>query len=164
MLKVLVSGCLNGPRIRFNETNVELVSPVWERWRAEGRLVSLCPELAAGFSVPRAPAEIVDSTAELVLRGEGRVMEDNGTEVTDMFVAGARLAVELATEEGCAIAVLTDGSPSCGSSYVYDGSFEGGTVPGRGVVAQLLADRGVTVFSEHQLHEADRFLRQLETS
>ena len=157
--KILVSGCLNGRPIRFNSTNVSVRSDIWDRWDSEGRLVAFCPELAAGFPVPRAPAEIVDSTASLVLGGRGRVEEDNGTDVTDLFVNGARLAADRALVEGCVMAVLTDGSPSCGTTYTYDGTFSGDTVAGRGVTAQLLVDRGLRVFAEHQLEEADRYIR-----
>lgn len=158
MRKILVSGCLNGRPIRFNETNVEVESDIWNRWQAEGRLVSFCPELAAGFPVPRAPAEIVGTTASVVLQRGGVVLEDNGNDVTTMFVAGAELAVERALAAGCVAAVLTDGSPSCGTTYVYDGEFTGGTTPGMGVTAQLLADRGIAVFAETQIEEADQFL------
>ena len=143
MHKILVSGCLNGRPIRFNSTNVAVESEIWNRWEAEGRLVPFCPELAAGFPVPRAPAEIVGSTASVVLQGGGRVDEDNGTDVTDLFLEGARLAAQRAMAEGCVMAVLTDGSPSCGTTYNYDGSFTGGTVAGMGVTAQHLADLGV---------------------
>lgn len=161
MHRILVSGCLNGPPIRFNASGVTFESGIWDRWVAEGRLVAFCPELAVGFGVPRAPAEIIGSSAVLVLQGRGRVEEDNGTDVTDQFVEGARLAVQRAKLEGCVMAVLTDGSPSCGTTYTYDGSFTGTTVPGMGVTAQLLADQGLRVFNEDQLEEADRYLRSL---
>ena len=157
--KVLVSGCINGPPIRFNQTNVEVGSPIWDRWKAEGRLVPFCAELAAGFAVPRPPAEIVGGDGTTVLRGAAAVLEDTGSDVTERFVRGARLAVAQALESGCVAAVLTDGSPSCGSSYIYDGSFGGGTKEGTGVVAQLLLDNGIAVFSEDQLELADAFLR-----
>ena len=161
MHKILVSGCLNGRPIRFNSTNVSVESEIWDRWHSEGRLVAFCPELAVGFPVPRAPAEIVGSTASVVLEGRGRVEEDNGTDVTDEFVDGARLAAQRAAAEGCVIAVLTDGSPSCGTTYTYDGTFAGGTVRGMGVTAQLLHDQGFRVFPEDQIDEADRYLRSL---
>ena len=162
MRKILVSGCLNGRPVRFNGTNVSVESDIWDRWESEGRLVAFCPELAAGFSVPRAPAEIVGSTASVVLQGRGRVEEDNGTDVTDMFVDGARLAAERAVAEGCVMAVLTDGSPSCGTTYIYDGTFTGGTVEGLGVTAQRLASEGLRVFPEDRIEEADRYLRSLD--
>jgi uncharacterized protein YbbK (DUF523 family) len=162
MRKILVSGCLNGRPIRFNQTNVEVESDIWDAWASEGRLVPFCAELAAGFPVPRPPAEIVGATASIVLQGRGTVREDNGTDVTELFVEGAELAVERAAAEGCVLAVLTDGSPSCGTTYVYDGSFTGATMPGLGVTAQLLRDRGIRVFSEGQIKEADEFLRSGE--
>ncbi|NNF68859.1 MAG: DUF523 domain-containing protein [Acidimicrobiia bacterium] len=161
MHKILVSGCLNGRPIRFNSTNVPVSSMIWDRWAAEGRLVSFCPELAAGFPVPRPPAEMIDSTAHVVLAGHGRVEEDNGSDVTEAFVEGARLALERAVAEGCVMAVLTDGSPSCGTTYVYDGTFSGGTSEGMGVSAQLLHDHGLPVFPENQIEDADKFLRSL---
>jgi uncharacterized protein YbbK (DUF523 family) len=161
MDKIFVSGCLNGRPIRFDSTNVSVESKIWDKWASEGRLVSFCPELAAGFPVPRPPAEIVGSTASVVLRGRGSVEEDNGTDVTAMFVEGARLAVERAAASGCVIAVLTDGSPSCGTTYVYDGTFTGDTATGMGVTAQLLHDQGIQVFPEDRIDEADRYLRSL---
>ena len=162
MRKILVSGCLNGPRIRFNETNVPVDSVIWQRWEAEGRLLPACPELMAGFAVPRAPAEMVGATAVEILDGRGRVREDNGSDVTDPFLEGATNAAALAIEHGCGMAVMTDGSPSCGSTYVFDGSFTGGTIPGRGVTAELLERSGIRVFAESQLAEADAYLRELE--
>lgn len=159
MAKVLVSGCLNGPPIRYNQTNVPVESPIWDRWEAEGRLVPFCAELAAGFSIPRPPAEITDGDSGAVLCGTGVVAEDTGNDVTGLFTEGARLAVEHARENGCVIAVLTDGSPSCGSTYQYDGTFTGATRTGTGVVAQLLIDSGIRVFPESQLEQADAYLR-----
>lgn len=159
--KIFVSGCINGEPIRYNRTNVEVVSPIWDRWMSEGRIVSFCPELAAGMPVPRAPAELQGGDGSAVLEGAARVIEDNGTDVTDLFTTGAHLAVAHAIEEGCVVAVLTDGSPSCGSVYMYDGTFSGGTQPGTGVVAQALIDAGIPVFPEDQLELADAFLKQL---
>ena len=159
MKKILVSGCLNGQPIRFNRTSVDVESAIWDRWVAEERLVSFCPELAAGFGVPRPPAEIVDGDAAMVLTGDATVREDNGTDVSELFVKGAELAADRAVAQGCALAVLTDGSPSCGTTFVYDGTFEGRTTAGSGVTVQLLRDRGIAVFSHEQIQLADRFLR-----
>ena len=159
MKKILVSGCLNGRPIRFNSTNVEVESAIWERWAEEGRLVSFCPELAAGFPVPRPPAEIVDGSAAAVLQGRAVVEEDNGADVTEQFVNGAELAVQRALAEGCVAAVLTDGSPSCGTTYVYDGSFTGETTAGLGVTAQMLRDEGIAVFSHEQIQQADDYIK-----
>ena len=161
--KILVSGCLNGPPIRYNQTNVTVESPVWDRWAAEGRLVPFCAELAAGMLIPRRPAEILGGDGANVRSGTGTVVEDTGADITDQFIEGAQLAVAEAVRSGCVAAVLTDGSPSCGSTYVYDGSFSGATKSGTGVVAQMLIDNGIQVFSETQLDLADEFIQRLES-
>lgn len=161
--RVFVSGCINGRPIRFNETGVEVQDEIWDRWVSEGRIVSYCPELAAGFPVPRPPAEIVGGDGRDVIHGDARVLEDNGRDVTDLFTQGADLAVAKAIASGCVAAVLTDGSPTCGTSYVYDGTFEGGTRPGMGVAAHQLRNAGIAVFSEEQLAEADGFLRDRDS-
>lgn len=46
---------------------------------------------------------------------------------------------------------------------VYDGSFQGRRVPGRGVTTALLERNGIRVFSEDRLPEAAGYLRTLET-
>jgi uncharacterized protein YbbK (DUF523 family) len=163
MRRILVSGCLNGPPIRYNKTNVEVISPIWDRWAEEGRLVPFCAELAAGFPIPRPPAEIRGGDGTSVRSGTGVVVEDTGGDVTELFLEGARKTVAHALEHGCVAAVLTDGSPSCGSTYTYDGSFTGGTINGTGVVAQLLIDNGIRVFPETQLEQADQFMRREST-
>jgi len=162
--KILVSGCMNGRPIRFNETGVDFESDTWDRWEREGRLVHFCPELAAGFAVPRPPAETVGGDGVAVLAGEAIVLEDTGNDVTELFVRGAELALRTAQAQGCVMAILTDGSPTCGSSYVYDGTFEGGTVPGVGVAVAMLRANGIAVFSENQIEEADVYLRDAEES
>ncbi|GIJ57457.1 hypothetical protein Vau01_049730 [Virgisporangium aurantiacum] len=162
MLKVLVSGCLGGAPIRFNETGVPVSSPIWRRWASEGRLVSLCPELAVGFPVPRPPAEIVAGSAADVLDGRARVHEVSGRDVTELFRAAARRALDRAIQSGVALAVLVDGSPTCGSTYIHDGTFTGVTVAGRGVAAEALRRHGIPVFAHHELDRAAATLADLE--
>ncbi len=93
-----------------------------------------------------------------------KVFEDTGADVTEMFIEGARKAVEFARQKGVKVAILTDGSPSCGSTYVYDGNFTGKTIPGKGVTAELMEQNGIKVFSENQIEDAQDFLNNLEDS
>ncbi|MFC6021403.1 DUF523 domain-containing protein [Plantactinospora solaniradicis] len=164
MRKVLVSGCLQGRALRYNATYVPLSSLIWDRWSTEGRLVRFCPEVAVGFPVPRPPAEIVGGTAGDVLAGIARVEEVNGADVTSLFRLAARRALDRAVEAGVALAVLVDGSPTCGSSVIYDGSFTGRSVPGRGVAAEELLRHGIPVFHEGQLQQAAAMLAAMEES
>lgn len=51
MHRILVSACLLGFHVRYNGTDAASAWPDLEalnRWQAEGRIVSFCPELAGG--------------------------------------------------------------------------------------------------------------------
>ncbi|NHN84035.1 DUF523 domain-containing protein [Acetobacter musti] len=146
--KILISSCLIGQPVRYNGTAKQAHHPVLTRWQNEGRLVPVCPELAAGFSVPRSPSEIADNlSGEEVLNGTARIVTDTGQDVTSLFLSGARIALALAQQHKCRYAILTDNSPSCGSTTIYDGTFSGKTHPGTGATAALLRQNGVEVFS-----------------
>lgn len=141
-----------GRPVRYNGSAKTLVHPALDQWRLEGRLVSICPELVAGFSVPRPPAEIAaGQSGEAVLEDGARVIEVGGADVTDLYVAGAHAALDLARANDCRFALLIDGSPSCGSGFIYDGAFRGRKHAGAGVTAALLRKHGIEVFSETQI-------------
>ena len=80
--------------------------------------------------------------------------------MTALYLEAGQLALELARETGCRYAVLTDGSPSCGSSFVYDGSFSGKRVAGRGTTTALLEANGIRVFSEDNIGDLDDLLNK----
>lgn len=148
MKKILISACLMGEPVRYDGKGKRLADDLIDRWKAEGRLVVFCPELAGGFQVPRPPAEIArGADGDAVLSGDAAVIEIGGADVTGQFLAGAARALALAREKGCAFALLIDGSPSCGSGFIYDGSFSGRSNAGRGVTAALLARHGIEVFA-----------------
>ena len=161
--KIFVSGCLGGAEIRYNGTGIPMNNLIWQKWELEGRLFHFCPELAAGFNVPRPAAEIVGGHAIDIIEGTAKVIESTGNDATQLFIEGAELAVEAAKANGVVLAVMTDGSPSCGSTYIGAGNFDGSIVEGKGVVAQMLQNHGIEVFPHTQLEEADKFLYRLES-
>lgn len=157
--KILISACLLGHAVRYDGKGKPLFHPAIDRWREEGRLVTICPELAGGMSVPRPPAEIENGmTGADVLAGRARVVEITGGDVTEEFVAGAHRALEFAQANGCTHALLIDGSPSCGSGFIYDGSFGSKRHAGNGVTAALLAKAGITVCSDRQVDELEALI------
>jgi len=164
MIKVLVSACLLGERVRYDGRAAFCHSDWLGRWAQESRIVPFCPEVGAGLSIPRLSAEIEPgATAEEVLAGRARIRRSDGADVTGAFLRGARLAVEAAFAAGARLAVLKDRSPSCGVISVHDGSFGGRIAPGQGVTAALLARHGIRVFPETQIEQAAEYLRILET-
>lgn len=150
--KILVSACLLGYDVRYDRGDNTCRDPRFQRWEREGRFVVVCPEVAGGLPTPRPPAEI---------RGD-RVVNVRGVDVTEPFRRGAEMALALAKQHGVAFALLKERSPSCGSSWIYDGTFTGTKIPGEGVTAALLRQNGIPVFSEEQLDEAEAYLARLE--
>ena len=160
---VLVSACLVGELVRYNGGDKRTDHPVLQRWLGEGRVVTICPEVAGGLPVPRPPAEIVGGAGGLnVLSGDAKVLDDRGRDVTGQFVRGAEHSLAVARSKSIRIAVLKEGSPSCGSGYIYDGTFTGTRVFDIGVAAACLLRAGIQVFSEAQFEEADQILRRFE--
>ena len=151
--KILVSACLMGHKVRYNGSEKAHLEETLRRWQNEHRLVTHCPELAAGLSIPRLPAEIVDGTGYDVMQGRARILESDGHDVTAHYQLAAWLALRAAQEAGCCAAILTDGSPTCGSQEIYSGTFSGQRQAGMGVAAALLQKNGIQVFSDNQLAE-----------
>ncbi len=164
MEKILVSSCLLGFRVRYDGSDRAVAHRLWQTWMGEGRLVPLCPEVSAGLPVPRPPAEIRGGCGKAVLAGSAVVVEEGGRDVTEAFVLAANNALALVRQHGLRVAVLTDGSPSCGGRFIYDGTFSGRRKAGEGVVAARLRQHGVKVFSESEITKAATCLRQLESS
>jgi uncharacterized protein YbbK (DUF523 family) len=164
VIKVLVSACLLGEPVRYHGGDVPCESPVLERWRAEGRVVPACPETAAGLPVPRPPAEIAGGRGADVLKGAAVVGDISGADLTASFVRGAQATLALARAHGVRVAVLKDGSPSCATTYVYDGTFRGQRDAGEGVTAALLAEAGIRLFSERELEAAGAYVEALEAA
>lgn len=159
--RILISACLFGEPVRHDGQAKTIDHPIVARWRSECRLVPVCPEMLGGLPTPRPPAEIQgEGGGAAVLAGKAAVHDNQGYDVTAMFVAGAERVRAIAADEGAVAALLIDKSPSCGSTVIYDGSFSGAALPGEGVTAALLRQAGIAVFNPSQLEEADRFLGQ----
>ncbi|QHC36505.1 DUF523 domain-containing protein [Komagataeibacter xylinus] len=148
---LLISGCLAGLPVRYDGSARPLMEHSLARWQAEGRVTVCCPETQAGLMTPRPPAEIVQGRdGAAVLDGLAEVHEATGQDVSAPFVAGAHLALAMARKHHCILALLMDGSPSCGSSFIYNGAFTGTRHAGMGVTAALLRRHGVAVYAPAQ--------------
>ena len=149
--KILVSACLMGFKVRYNAQDKPLLADALDRWQQEQRLIIHCPELAAGLATPRLPAELVGGGGTAALKGDAKIQESDGSDVSQTYLLAAWLALKTAQDSGCRLALMTDGSPTCGSSKIYDGSFQGITQPGMGVAAALLRQNGIEVYAEAEL-------------
>lgn len=132
-MKVLVSACLLGENCKYNGGNN--YSEAVNKFLEGKAVIPVCPERLAGLGIPRTPIEIVD----------GVLMTRDGENVDALLRNTVeKLLEELSTEE-ISCAVLQSRSPTCGVNQVYDGSFSGQLIPGSGVFAQGLKERGCVV-------------------
>jgi len=150
-MKILVSACLVGRRVRYDGKIVRPVNPILDKWYQMKILIPFCPEIAGGLAVPRPPAEIVDGDGFSVLNGDTKIVNTDGRDVTNCFLSGAQSALEKARRLETGLAILKDGSPSCGSSYIYDGTFSKKHKRGKGVTSALLEKNNIRVFSENDI-------------
>lgn len=152
MDKILISSCLMGQPVRYDGAAKPVMNAHLARWQAAGQLIAFCPEIAGGFAVPRLPAEIEpDAQALDVLAGSARIRDSSGKDVTSAFLSGARAALSMALRAGCRHAILMDGSPSCGSRFVYSGHFDGVKRDGLGVTAAVLTQGGISVWHQGEI-------------
>lgn len=140
-MNILVSHCFFGEPCRYDGSS-RVDRQVLELHRMGHNLIPVCPEVLGGLDTPRPPAE---------LQPDGRVMNRQGEDVTEAYRRGAELALKIARENGCTIAILKARSPSCGSGEIYDGTFSGALTSGFGVTARLLREAGITVMDEEHL-------------
>ncbi len=121
-------------------------------------MISVCPEVAGGLGIPRHPAEITGGTALGVLNQTAVVTDIRGNDVTDAFIKGAAIALDLARTHAVGAALFKEKSPSCGVHMVYNGRFSSDLVPGSGVTVAWLERNGIRVFSENETDELAAFL------
>ncbi|MEW6001112.1 MAG: DUF523 domain-containing protein [Nitrospirota bacterium] len=127
----LVSACLAGFNTRYNGSNskddrvVELVS--------KGRAVPVCPEQIGGLPTPRPKIQFTE---------DGKTEGEDGIDYTKNLIRGAEEALRIARMLGIRRAILKEGSPSCGVTYVW---VSGQKIAGKGVTSRLLEKNGIEV-------------------
>lgn len=144
----IISACLCGVNCKYSGEN-NLSERCMKLFR-EGKAVLVCPEQLGGLSTPRDLVELNNEASE-VINGNGKALSNQGEDVTKQFIDGAYETLRIAKELGAKKAVLKEGSPSCGSNYIYDGTFTGNKIKGKGITAQVLENEGITVFSDEDL-------------
>ncbi|HCB99860.1 MAG TPA: DUF523 domain-containing protein [Ruminococcaceae bacterium] len=154
MHKILVSACLYGWNCRYDALSIPCQNPLFLKWKKEGRLIPVCPEVAGGLPTPRTDAQ----------RQGNYVLTRAGIDVTNEYERGAIKALHLARKNHVLFAIMKEKSPSCGSHLIYDGTFTGTKIQGLGKAAQLLKEAHFSIFNEEQIDEANQFLKKMEDS
>lgn len=149
-MKILISACLLGVPCRYdgkskeNEALCALLQDI--------ELIPICPEQAGGLPTPRPSAEIAGN----------RVINLLGEDVTAQYRLGAELCLKQAKDNNCSIAILKAQSPSCGYGSIHNGCFDGGLIKGNGICAELLAQNGISVFTEQDTRQIKEALKPIK--
>ncbi len=149
MDKILISACFLGEKVRYNGEIKKLTHPLLTHWKKQNRLISICPELAGGLPVPREAAE---------KQADGKVITTSAKDVTSAFELGAKRALLLCQQHKIKYALLKESSPSCGSAFIYDGSFSHKKISGQGITTVLLRQHNILVFSENTIEQLAQLL------
>lgn len=148
---LLVSACLAGEPVRYDGKSC--LNPILKRLMTQGKAQMICPELLGGFSTPRLPAEIQNGTGHDVIQGHAKVIDASGTDVTQMYIDGAKKTLAIAQQLNAQCLVLKENSPSCGHQFIYDGQFRQQKRVGVGVTTALLQQHKFEVISENELEQ-----------
>lgn len=140
-MKIMVSSCLLGENCKYNGSN-NYNKNVIEFVKGH-EVIAVCPEVLGGLSIPRNPAEIVD----------GVVMTKENESVDYEFRKGGEIALKQALDGQIDLAILQSRSPSCGIKQIYDGSFSGKLIEGKGVFAEMLSKAGIKIIDVEELTE-----------
>lgn len=134
-----VSACLLGENCKYNGGNNE--SKKLKDYVKGHTVVPVCPEVMGGIPTPRDPAEIAG----------GVVRQKSGRSVDKEFRAGARVALKKIKDAEADMVILQSRSPSCGVKEIYDGTFTGHLVKGKGVFAAMLEEEGISAMDVEDL-------------
>jgi uncharacterized protein YbbK (DUF523 family) len=146
---VLVSACLLGVDCRYDGWNCldERVTRLAKRMT----MIPVCPEQLGGLGTPRPPVRIVGGSGSDILDGRARVVDEEGADVTERMLRGARQILRLARVLGVGSAIMKARSPSCGCGEIEGGG--GQIITGDGVASALLKREGIRVITEDELKE-----------
>lgn len=142
---MIISACLCGCDCKYNGKNNKNESCV--ELLKRGKAVLVCPEQLGGMTTPRVPSEILKNDGKI------SVISKEGKDVSKEFKKGAKEALKIAKLVDAKVAILKNGSPSCGSKNIYDGTFLGNKIKGEGITAKLFVENGIEVFSEDEAHK-----------
>ena len=109
-------------------------------------------EVFGGLPIPRPDSQRIGD----------KVKTGAGKDVTKEYTRGAEEALRLAKENDVAFAIMKQDSPSCGSRFIYDGTFTDTKKEGQGLAVEYLRNAGFRVFGEEDIEEAAALLEELE--
>lgn len=152
--KIGVSACLAGKICRYDGKYAG--NKTIEKFIKKNDVFTFCPEIQGGLPTPREQAEIQDGDGVDVWNNKSNVLTLNGKDVTEAFKKGACNALKMLQNKNISTVILKEGSPSCGCSIIYDGTFSGVKKNGAGVATALFRQNKILVYSDKGLNVQEK--------
>ena len=112
-VKIGISACMYGCQFRYNGKGWNQLSFIG-RDRSSFIWYPVCPEVNAGFGVPREAIRITGESGSAVWAGEGKVMSSFGKDLTERLKASSEWCLESLKKDNVSVFIYMEGSPSCG--------------------------------------------------
>ena len=140
---IIVSACLLGFECRYN---LKKSSGIKFKIPKTAIVIPVCPEQLGGLPTPRPKSMFVGGDGECVIKGLARVVNEEGSDVTENFIKGAEAVKRISCITRACSAILKDKSPSCGThSVMISNELE----KGLGVTAKILNGMGLCIVNEY---------------
>ncbi len=152
---IIVSACLAGINCNYkgeSKPNDKIIYLI-----KKGKAIPLCPEQLGGLTTPRSGARILSGKGEDILNGKSNLITDDGNNVTNEYIKGAKETLKIIKLFDCDTIILKQGSPSCGKGKTQGGDTERKLVHNDGVTTALLKSKGIKVYSEEDLENDELF-------
>ena len=138
-MKILVSACTIGCNCKYNGKNNYNKKVI--QYLEGKEYISICPEMLANMDTPRNCAEIVN----------GVIYDNLGVNVHEDYRRAVEIALKKIEHEDIELAILQSRSPTCGVNQIYDGTFSGNLIEGRGLFADALIKLGYHVIDAEDI-------------
>lgn len=143
---LFVSACLAGINCNYkgeSKPDERIISLI-----KQGKAIPICPEQLGGLTTPRSGARIITGHGEDVLDGKSIMITDDGGNVAEQYITGAKETLRLVQLFNAQTVILKQGSPSCGKGKTQAGKNKRELFLGDGVTVALLKRNKIQVFTE----------------
>ncbi len=139
-ISIGISACVYGCKTRYNGKGIDVLG-LFGREKESFVFTPVCPEVQSGMGIPRNPISLRGGCGSDVWKGEAKVKNRGGEDVTEAVKDGCICCMNTLEKAKVDAFVFMEGSPSCG---VYRTSLKGrrlGNPPG--IFGALLLEKRI---------------------
>lgn len=112
-IKIGISACMYNCHYRYNAKGWDQLSFLG-RDRASYVWYPVCPEVNAGFGVPREAIKITGASGTEVWQGKAKIMSSSGKDLSQRLMQSCEQIMKQLKDAGVNVFIYMEGSPSCG--------------------------------------------------